>query len=92
MCREIAYNKEGKEKALAALQTVVGENTDAQGIRAANVLRRAQRLEKLLELGASDFVVRSERCYLIEEIALNEFAVKSAVIEKNNFQQAFGIG
>lgn len=92
VCREIAYNKEGKEKALAALQTVVGENTDAQGIRAANVLRRAQRLEKLLELGASDFVVRSERCYLIEEIALNEFAVKSAVIEKNNFQQAFGIG
>lgn len=91
VCREIAYNKEGKEKALAALQTVVGENTDAQGIRAANVLRRAQRLEKLLELGAPDFVVANERLYLIEELALNAFAVKRGVIERDDFLQAFGV-
>lgn len=90
-CREIAGKKEGKKKTLAAIQTVVGENTDAQGIRAANVLNRAQRLEKLLELGAPDFVVANERLYLIEELALNAFAVKRGVIERDDFLQAFGV-
>lgn len=90
-CREIAGKKEGKKKTLAAIQTVVGENTDAQGIRAANVLNRAQRLEKLLELGAPDFVVANERLYLIEELALNAFAVRRGVIERDDFLQAFGV-
>ena len=89
-CREIAGKKEGKKKTLAAIQTVVGENTDAQGIRAANVLNRAQRLEKLLELGAPDFVVANERLYLIEELALNAFAVRRGVIERDDFLQALG--
>lgn len=70
---------------------MVGDNTDAQGIRAANVLNRAQRLEKLIELGAPDFVVANERLYLIEELALNAFAVKREVIERDDFLQAPGI-
>lgn len=84
-CREIAGKKEGKKKTLAAVQTVVGENTEGKGIRAANVLNRAQRLEKLLELGAPDLVVANERLYLIEEFALNAFAVKREVIERDDF-------
>lgn len=90
-CREIAGKKEGKKKTLGAIQTVVGENTDAQGIRVMNVVNRAQRLEKLLELGAPDFVVANERLYLIEEIALNAFAVKRRVIERDDFLLAFGV-
>ena len=89
-CREIAGKKEGKKKTLAAIQTVVGENTDAQGIRTANVVNRAQRLEKLIELGAPDFVVANERLYLIEELALNAFAVKREVIERDDFLPSFG--
>ena len=90
-CREIARKKEGKKKTLAAVQAVVGENTDGKGIRAANVLNRAQRLEKLLELGAPDFVVANERLYLIEEIALNVFAIHREVIERDDFLQTPGI-
>lgn len=90
-CREIAGKKEGKKKTRGAVQTVVGENTDAQGIRVVNVVNRAQRLEKLLELGAPDFVVANERLYLIEELALNAFAVKRGVIERDDFLQAFGV-
>ena len=89
-CREIAGKKEGKKKTLAAIQIVVGENTDEQGIRTANVVNRAQRLEKLIELGAPDFVVANERLYLIEELALNAFAVKREVIERDDFLPAFG--
>ena len=89
-CREIAGKKEGKKKTLGAIQTVVSENTDAQGIRVMNVVNRAQRLEKLLELGAPDFVVANERLYLIEELALNAFAVKRGVIERGDFLQVFG--
>ena len=90
-CREIAGKKEGKKKTLGAIQTVVGENTDAQGIRVMNVVNRAQRLEKLLKLGAPDFVVANERLYLIEELALNAFAVKRGVIERDDFLLAFGV-
>ena len=90
-CREIAGKKEGKKKTLGAIQTVVSENTDAQGIRVMNVVNRAQRLEKLLELGAPDFVVANERLYLIEELALNAFAVKRRVIERDDFLLAFGV-
>ena len=90
-CREIAGKKEGKKKTLGAIQTVVGENTDAQGIRVMNVVNRAQRLEKLIELGAPDFVVANERLYLIEELALNAFAVKRRVIERDDFLLAFGV-
>ena len=90
-CREIAGNKAGKKKTRIAVQTVVGENTDMHGIRTANVLNRAQRLEKLIELGAPDFVVANERLYLIEELALNAFAVKREVIERDDFLQAPGI-
>lgn len=90
-CREIAGKKEGKKKTRGAVQTVVGENTDAQGIRVMNVVNRAQRLEKLIELGAPDFVVANERLYLIEELALNAFAVKRGVIERDDFLQAFGV-
>lgn len=89
-CREIAGKKEGKKKTRIAVQTVVGENTDEKGIRTSNVLNRAQRLEKLIELGAPDFVVANERLYLIEELALNAFAVKREVIERDDFLQAFG--
>lgn len=89
-CREIARKKEGKKKTLAAVQTVVSGNSDMHGIRAANVLNRAQRLEKLFELGAPDLVVANERLYLIEELALNAFAVKREVIEKDDFLQALG--
>ncbi len=89
-CREIAGKKEGKKKTRIAVQTVVGENTDEQGIRVANVVNRAQRLEKLLEFGAPDFVVANERLYLIEELAINAFAVKRVVIERDDFLQAFG--
>lgn len=90
-CREIARKNEGKKKTLAAIQTVVGENTEGKGIRAANVLNRTQRLEKLLELGAPDLVVANERLYLIEELALNAFAVKREVIERDDFLQALGV-
>ena len=90
-CREIAGKKEGKKKTRIAIQIVVGENTDAQGIRVMNVVNRAQRLEKLIELGAPDFVVANERLYLIEELALNAFAVKREVIERDDFLQAPGI-
>lgn len=90
-CREIAGKKEGKKKTRIAVQTVVGENTDGKGIRTANVLNRTQRLEKLLELGAPDLVVANERLYLIEELALNAFAVKRGVIERDDFLQAPGI-
>ena len=90
-CRAIAGKKEGKKKTLGAIQTVVGENTDAQGIRVMNVVNRAQRLEKLLELGAPDFVVANERLYLIEELALNVFAVQHEVIERDDFLQTFGV-
>lgn len=89
-CREIARKKEGKKKTLAAIQAVVGENTDGKGIRAANVLDRAQRLEKLLELGAPDFVIHNERLYLIESIALNAFATECEVIGKEGFSKVFG--
>ena len=89
-CREIVGKKAGKKKTLAAVQAVVGENTDMQGIRAANVVNRARRLEKLIELGAPDFVVANERLYLIEELALNAFAVKREVIERDDFLQLFG--
>ena len=89
-CREIAGKKAGKKKTLAAIQIVVGENTDEQGIRTANVVNRAQRLEKLIELGAPDFVVANERLYLIEELALNAFAVKREVIERDDFLPSFG--
>ena len=88
-CREIALKKD-KELAFDAIQAVVGENTDPQGIRAENVLNRVQRLEKLLELGAPDFVVANERLYLIEELALNAFAIKREVIEKDDFPQMLG--
>ena len=90
-CRENTKKKEGKKKTRGAVLTVVGENTDAQGIRAANVLNRAQRLEKLFELGAPNLVVANERLYLIEELALNAFAVKRGVIERDDFLQAFGV-
>lgn len=90
-CREIARKKEGKKKTLAAIQAVVGENTDGKGIRAANVLNRAQRLEKLLELGAPDLVVANERHSLIEELALNAFAVRREVMERDEFLQVPGI-
>lgn len=90
-CREIAGKKAGKKKTLAAVQAVVGENTDMQGIRAANVVNRVQRLEKLIELGAPDFVVANERLYLIEELALNAFAVKREVIERDDFLQTLGV-
>lgn len=89
-CREIAGKKAGKKKTLAAVQAVVGENTDMQGIRAANVVNRARRLEKLIELGAPDFVVANERLYLIEELALNAFAVKREMIERDDFLQTLG--
>ena len=89
-CREIAGKKEGKKKTLGAIQAVVGENTDGKGIRAANVLDRAQRLEKLLELGAPDLVVANERFYLIEELALNAFATECEVIGKEGFSKVFG--
>ena len=90
-CREIADKKEGKKKTLAALQAAVGENIDGKGIRAANVLNRAQRLEKMLELGAPDFVTAAERCSLIEELALNAFAVCRKEIGREGFLQAEGV-
>lgn len=90
-CRESARKKEGKKKTLAEVQTVVSENSDMRGIRAANVLNRAQRLEKLLELGAPDLVVANERHSLIEELALNAFAVRREVMERDEFLQVPGI-
>ena len=81
-CRELALKRQKRDETLAAVQIVVGEKIDRQGLRAENVENRACRLEKLLELGAPDFVVNSERRYLIEELALNAYATKSKTVFK----------
>ena len=88
-CREIARKHEGKKKTLAAVKALAEKITSGR-LCGLNVLNRAQRLEKLLELGAPELVVMNERRYFIEAIALNAFAVKRAVIERDDFLQAFG--
>lgn len=87
-CSALAGKKEAEDKTVA-LRTAAFEKGE-EGIRAANVLNRAQRVEKLLELGAPDFVVTAERQALIEELALNASATKREVIGRDDFLQAFG--
>ena len=88
-CREIARKNEGKKKTFAAVKALAEKITSGR-LCGLNVLNRAQRLEKLLELGAPDFVVANERLYLIEGLALNAFAVKREVIERDDFLPSFG--
>ena len=88
-CGEIARKRQGREETLAAVQTVVREKIDREGLRVENVENRAQRLEKLLELGAPELIVNSERRYLIEELALNAYATKSTTTYK--YRPLFGM-
>ena len=82
-CKEIALKDEDKEAVLTEVRTAVLAMIETEGLRAENVVNRARRLEKMLELGAPAFIVNQERCYLVEELMRNTYAVKSKTTLKS---------
>lgn len=68
VCREVGDKNisELKEQISASVKNIItaGAYTD-------NVIIRAQRLARMYQLGAPDFLILGERRYLIESIALN---------------------
>ena len=91
ICKEIAAKGEKKNAALAEVKEAVKKIAGGEGICIANVINRAQRLEKLCELNAPYFIVNNERLYLLEYLALNVFAAEYKIIEQEDFSQVFGI-
>lgn len=84
-CKSIAARHAEKEKAMAAVRAAVEAVIERGGIRVASAVNRAQRLEKLYELGAPDFIIAAERRCLAEELALNAIASSCEEIGKEDF-------
>ena len=70
---------------MAAVRAAVEAVIERGGIRVASAVNRAQRLEKLYELGAPDFIIAAERRCLAEELALNAIASSCEEIGKEDF-------
>lgn len=84
VCMETAEKKYDRATALAAMQSAVENFADEEGLFVENVLNCAQRLERLLELGAPEMIVLNERRRLIEALALNAFAITYEEIDKGD--------
>ena len=91
VCKEISGKIKRRSIAREILKAEVIKVAAEKQMCIENVLDRAQRLEKLLELGAPDFVIHNERLYLIENIALNAFATECEMVEKEDFSKVFCI-
>lgn len=83
VCKAIALKDEEKDAVLTEVRTAVLAMIEPNGLRAENVVNRAHRLEKLLQLGAPALIVNQERCYLVEELMLNTYAKKSKTTLKS---------
>ncbi len=79
VCREVGDKNisELKEQISASVKNIItaGAYTD-------NVVIRAQRLARMYQLGAPDFLILGERRYLIESIALNICAGERHLADK----------
>ena len=79
VCREVGDKNisELKEQISASVKNIItaGAYTD-------NVIIRAQRLARMYQLGAPDFLILGERRYLIESIALNSCAGERHLADK----------
>lgn len=91
ICKEIAAKGEKRESALAEAKEAAERIAGGEGICMANVVNRAQRVEKLYDLDAPNLVVNNERLYLLEYLALHVFAMEYKIIEQKDFPQVFGV-
>ena len=69
----------------AAVKSAVKAAANKDGLRFANAVNRALRLEKMLRLGAPEVIIENERHDFAEELALNAIASSCEVIEKKDF-------
>ena len=78
MCREVGDKNisELKEQISASVKNII-----TAGAYTENVIR-AQRLARMYQLGAPDFLILGERRYLIESIALNSCAGERHLADK----------
>lgn len=90
ICKDIAAKGEKEKTVLAEVKKSAERIAGGEGICMTNVVNRAQRVEKLYELGAPDLVVNNERLYLLEYLSLNEIATKCNIIKREDFPQVFG--
>lgn len=70
---------------MTIVKSVVEAAANKDGLRFADAVVRAQRLEKLLKLGAPEVIIAGERLCFAEELALNAIASSREVIEKKDF-------
>ena len=91
VCKKAVARREKEETAMTFVKAATESVTDQSGLRIDNVVLRARRLTKLLQLGAPDLIIAGERRDLAEELALNAIASSCEVIAKEDFSKAFGI-
>ena len=70
---------------MTIVKSAVEAAANADGLRFADAVVRAQRIEKLLKLGAPEVIIAGERLCFAEELALNAIASSREVIEKKDF-------
>ena len=70
---------------MTIVKSVVDVAASKDGLRFADAVVRAQRIEKLLRLGAPEVIIAGERHCFAEELALNAIASSCEVIEKKDF-------
>ena len=70
---------------MTIVKSAVEAAANEGGLRFAEAVVRAQRIEKLLKLGAPEVVITGERHCFAEELALNAIASSCEVIEKKDF-------
>ena len=76
-----------EKDAMTIVKSAVEAAANADGLRFADAVVRAQRIEKLLKLGAPEVIIAGERLCFAEELALNAIASSCEAIEKKDFSR-----
>ena len=73
-CKVLAALCVEEKDAMTIVKSVVDVAANKDGLRFADAVNRAQRIEKLLRLGAPEVIIAGERLCFAEELALNAIA------------------
>ena len=84
-CKVLAALCVEEMDAMTIVKSVVDVAASKDGLRFADAVVRAQRIEKLLKLGAPEVIIAGERLCFAEELALNAIASSREEIEKKDF-------
>ena len=84
-CKALAVLCVEEKDAMTIVKSAVEAAANKDGLRFAGAVNRAQRIEKLLKLGAPEVIITGERHCFAEELALNAIASSCEVIEKKDF-------